>query len=208
LSSSGQIAQTGAQITLNKLCGLEVPYVGTSQTAFLAAWVPGQYWVNTNFTPPQIYGTPDGVTTPTAVAAAGSNRFLALLTINPGGVPATLTVPATPPVTTVAGLTEVTTAGYARAPVQFEPASAAYPSVTYNTNLATFCASPTYVFTTQMLIPAQWVALVTSASGSTGSLLYWWELPEPILAPAQQPVQVPIGNLIPGNGLGLTLDQA
>jgi hypothetical protein len=116
-------------------------------------------------------------------------------------VPTTTTVPAIPPAVNVSDLVEVATAGYARAAVTFAPASASYPSSTFNTNLATFPPMPT-----QMLIPAQWVAMVTSASGTTGSLLYWWALPEPVLAPAQQPVQVPIGNLDPG--LGLCIVQA
>jgi len=184
MAGSGQIAQYGAQITLNKLCGLEMPFIGTAQPT---TWIPGQYWVNTTTTPPVIYGSSDGVTWNPAMG----QRYLALLTLSPAGV------------TTVAGLVgnEVNTAGYARAPVTFSPASAAYPSVTFNSALVTW--GP---FTADMLQPALYVALVSSASGTTGSFLYWWTLPEPVQAPASQPIQIPTGGLIPGTGL--ILDQA
>jgi hypothetical protein len=185
---SGQITQVGGQISLNKITGLEVPYVGTSQTAYLAGWVAGQYWVNTNFTPPQIWGTPDGVITPAQVAATGSNRWLTLLTATPASA------------VLVSDLVEVSLSDYARAPVTFAAASAAYPSVSYNPAVVTW--GP---FAETMPTPAQWVALVSSASGTGGSLLFWWTLPEPVQAPPGQPVQIPVGNLTPG--AGLILDQ-
>jgi hypothetical protein len=53
------ITEVGAQITLNKLCGLEVPHIGTTPPA---AWVPGMYWVNSSTSPPVVEGSTDGAT--------------------------------------------------------------------------------------------------------------------------------------------------
>lgn len=156
MAGSGQIAQVGAQITLNVLCGNAA--------------------LNDAF-------------------SLGDVRYLTLLTASPAEA------------TTASELIEVTGVGstpaYTRTLVTFSAASAAYPSVVFNSALVTW--GP---YIQDMLVPAQWVALVDTgpAAGTSGNFLYWWYTPSPIQAPGGQPIQIPTGGLIPGSGL--ILDQA
>lgn len=95
---------------------------------------------------------------------------------------------------TMATLPEVLTAGYARQPVSWtvpaRPASGE-PVTSSNTALITF--GP---FTAAMLLDAQWAALVTSASGTTGTVQYAWELPTPQSANINESIQIPVGKIL------------
>lgn len=188
MAGSGQISQYGGQLTLNKLCGKDTPIIGGTEAAASAAWVPGLVWVDTS-SGVVAKGSSTGVVG--TWAASTGNRYLALLTISPASAITVADVAAC----------ELTTAGYARAAVTFTAASAAYPSVTFNNGLVTW--GP---FSADMAQAVRWIALVSSSSGTGGSFLYWWTLPEAVQAPASQPIQIPTGGLIPGSGL--TLDQA
>lgn len=161
------VAQTGAQFQLNSLTKTAIPVA----QAAAPTWVPGLYWYDTvNSLMKEWNGT-----TWNTVAA---NNYLALLTADPTGL------------TTIAALTEVTTAGYARQPVSFSAATAASPSVVSNSGLITF--GP---FTANMTTAAQWVALVTVLTGTTGFLLESWVLSQPQQVNATQSVTVAAGAL-------------
>lgn len=120
-----------------------------------------------------------------AVVESGGTLFVALLTSDPatsaaGGNPAVL----------ISDLVEVTTSGYARAAVNFTTASAALPSQA--TNTATVTWGP---FTGDMLLPAAWAALVTSSSGTSGTLLFTWTLDTAEQASSSQEIQIATGEL-------------
>lgn len=187
MSGTGQIAELGAQVALNHINGLVTPHVGSTPPTYL----PGLYWIDTS-SGNAVKGSPDGGTTWTVSTGA---RYLALLTADPQALPAVH----------LSDLAEVLTAGYARAAVTMSAASAAYPSFAANSALVTF--GP---FTADMLTAAVAVALVSAASGTTGSLLYTWEMPPPPdgmtswKVSASQSIQIPTGNL--GTGAGLIMD--
>jgi hypothetical protein len=173
-----QLAQYGDMGLVNDLAGLTVPVVqGSAPT-----WVPGQYWVNTSAgnAVEQYNGAIGGWSSSNV-----GTRFLALLTADPV-LNAAVNV-------TDAGFVELTTAGYARQIATFSPATAAYPSTSANTNLITF--GP---MTSSMLIPVQWVALVTvsSLTPTQGYFLASWNLAAPIQVNASQNIQIGIGQLI------------
>lgn len=120
-----------------------------------------------------------------ALTQAGTTLYVALLTGDPstsgsGGSFAT----------NVSNLVEVTTGGYARAPVVFTSATASLPSVSANNSTITW--GP---FTGDMQLSAQWAALVTVLSGTGGSLLYTWTLETPEQAASSQQIQIATGDL-------------
>jgi hypothetical protein len=166
---AGQIRLAGAQLSLNLLGG------GMTFAAQSSAptYVPGLVWINTGSS-----NTPNFWNGTTWVA--GGSRYLALLTADPntsgaGGGAAV----------NVSDLVEVTTPGYARAQVTLGLASSVIPSVITNSGLVTW--GP---MTSDMTVAAQWVALVTNASGSSGVLLYTWSgISEQVTA--SQTIQVP-----------------
>lgn len=162
------IAQTGAQELLNFNTKVSIPVVSGSAPAF----VPGLYWIDT--------GSGNAVKeyNGSAWVVAPANNYLALLTADPTGV------------STIAGLTEVTTSGYSRVAVSFNAATAAYPSVATNSSLITF--GP---FTANMALPAQWVAMVSVVSGTTGFLRRTWMLASPQQVSATQTVDIAAGAL-------------
>lgn len=169
-----QLAQFGSQGLVNDLAGLTVPAIGTSAPT----WLPGLYWANgTGITVEQWNGSA-WVTSP-----APGTRYLALLTADPvvGGA------------VNIAdsGFVELTTSGYSRQVVTFSQATSTYPAVSSNTNLVTF--GP---MATTMLAPVQWVALVTSASGTTGYFLASWNLAAQIQVQASQNIQLGVGQLV------------
>lgn len=174
-----QLAQYGDMGLVNDLAGLNVPVVqGTAPV-----WTPGMYWVNTNAgnAIEQWTGSTGGwVTSP-----APGTRYLALLTADP-------VLNAAVNITDV-GFSELNTVGYTRQIVTFSQATAAYPSTSSNTNLITFGPMGN-----SMLIPVQWVALVTSSSvnPTTGFMLASWNLAAPIQVNASQNIQIGIGQLI------------
>lgn len=172
-----QIAQYGAEATLNHLSGYAFPALGTSAPS----WFPGLYWVNTTSTPviESWNGTTWGVVT-------SAPRYIALLTADPstsgtGGSPAVF----------VSDLAEVNTAGYSRQPAIFTQATNAYPSVCSNTAVLNY--GP---FTAPMTSAAGWAAMVTSASGTAGYLLCTWVLTTSVQVSTGQSIEFAIGNLV------------
>jgi hypothetical protein len=160
------ISQTGAQRAVASLVGAVVPVYGSTAPANP---VPGQYWVNTSGIVQEFNGS--------AWVTAG-NYYLALCTADPSNA------------TTIAGIQEVTTSGYSRVQVQWNPATATLPAVISNTSLIQF--GP---MTANMTLASQWVALVSVASGTTGFLLYTWTLSKPQQVVATQYVAIPASDL-------------
>ncbi len=162
------IAQTGAQFSLNRLTKAAVPVAQASAPT----WVPGLYWYDT--VNAVMKESNDGSTW-TAVAA---NLYLALLTADPSSA------------TTIAGLTEDATAGYARIAVSFSAATATLPAVSSNSSLLAF--GP---YTANQALPCQWLALVTVSTGTTGWLLNTWTLSTPQQVSATQTIDIAAGIL-------------
>lgn len=120
-----------------------------------------------------------------AWVAGASARYVALLTASPytsgpsGGLAEAIT-----------DLIEVTTAGYTRQAVTFSNAASTYPSPVSNSGVLTF--GP---MTAGMTLSAQWAALVTASSGTTGLLLFYWQLDTPQQVAVSQSIQLPIAAL-------------
>jgi len=170
-----QLAQYGDMGLVNDLAGINLPIIqGTTPSAPAS---PNIYWVNTGSgNALNQWNGSAWVTSP-----APGTRYLALLTADPvlnGAV-----------YISDAGFVECTTAGYARQTVTFSSATSAYPSASANTNLITYTMSST------MLAPVQWVAMVTSASGTLGWFLASWNLAAGIQVNATQTIQIGIGQL-------------
>lgn len=123
-------------------------------------------------------GAQDGLNAIVGTAVSGVTTYLALLTADPSGL------------STIAALSEVTTSGYARVAMTWSAPSASIPSVISNTNLVAF--GP---MTANMALPAQWLALVTSASGTSGELKYTWSMDNPEQVLATQTVNIAAGAL-------------
>lgn len=166
------VAQEGAQSMLNHLCGSATTFI--QNTAPI--WFPGASWINTTTNPPVQYAW-NGVAWVTAASIGGP--YLALLTQDPSGF------------TTIAALTECLDSGYTRQVATFGQASATLPSTITNTNLVQF--GP---FNVNMSLPVQWLALVTSSSGSaTGFLRQTWTLSQQWQVLATQVIDIPAGSL-------------
>ena len=148
--AGGQVAQVGAQMTLNVLLGNAVPVVASTAPV---TPIPGLWWVDSasSYSVQQWNGTAWVVDT--------GARYLALLAADPTVLPAVL----------ISDLVEITTPGYSRQLVDWTNATSAYPSVSDNSGNVTW--GP---MTADMAVGTQWVALVTVASGNTGLLLYTW----------------------------------
>ncbi len=108
---------------------------------------------------------------------APRNTYLALLIADPGD-PADLTT-----------LAEVSTPGYARQQVVWT-APTGSPVTTQNNALLFY--GP---FTADMTDAAVFAALVTSASGTAGDVLYVWPIASPLLAVTNESLQVAAGAL-------------
>jgi hypothetical protein len=161
------IAQAGAQTYINSITGVSIPVVASSAPT----GVTGGWWVNTSS------GNAVMSWNGTSWVAAG-NPYLALLTADPTGQ------------SSISGITECSDSGYARVEVSFGAASAAYPSVASNSSLITF--GP---FSVNMSLPAQWLALVSVSSGTTGLLLDTWTLAVPQQVSATQTIDIAAGTL-------------
>ena len=163
------IAQVGAQKSLNVLVDAAIPVVSTSAPS----WIPGLIWINNNFSPPTVnqWNGSSWV-----IASAGPR--LALLTADPTGQ------------STISGLSECADSGYSRVQVIFNAATSAYPSVVSNSSLLSF--GP---FTVNMSLPVQWLALVSSTSGTSGFLLNTWTLSAPQQVSATQSINIAAGAL-------------
>jgi hypothetical protein len=172
---SGQVSMTGAQSLVNHIAGNVPPYIGASAPS----WVPGLSWINT--TSGAVLYSWNGSTWVTGAAG----RYIALLTASPF-----TSGPGSGPAQAITDLVEVTTAGYARQSVTFSDASAAYPAPVANTGVLTF--GP---MSASMLLAAQWAAMVTASTGTSGLLSYFWDLDIPQQVSVSQSVQLPIGSL-------------
>lgn len=161
------IAQAGAQIELNALTGVSIPVVASSAPA----GVMGGWWINSSSS--YSVNTWSG----SAWIAAG-NPYLALLVADPTGQSA------------ISGLTECTDSGYSRVQVSFGAATAAYPSVASNSSLITF--GP---FSVNMSLPAQWLALVSVSTGTTGLLMNSWTISTPQQVLDTQTINIAAGAL-------------
>ncbi len=172
----GQLSQVGAQGLVNHIAGNVSPYIGSSAPT----WIPGLVWINDTTNPPVLYSWNGS-----AWVSGASGRYIALLTASPwtsgsGGGYAQY----------ISDLVEVTTAGYARQSVTFSDAEAAYPSPVSNTNVLTF--GP---MTAAMTLSAQWAAMVSASTGTSGLLQYFWQLDEPQQVASSQSIQIPAGGL-------------
>jgi hypothetical protein len=95
--------------------------------------------------------------------------------------------------TTMATMTEVPTAGYARQAVLWTAPTSASPAQTWNAGSVTF--GP---FTAAMAAPATHCALVTVATGTSGDLLWWWQLDFSRQAAINEALQFPVAQLVMG----------
>lgn len=161
------IAQSGAMTELNNLTMVSIPVVAASAPAGIV----GGFWINTSSGNAVMQWNGS-----TWVSA--TNHYLALLTADPTGQ------------TTIAGLSECTDSGYSRVQVAFSAATAASPPVASNSSLLTF--GP---FSVNMSLPCQWLALVTSSSGTTGLLLNTWTLSTPQQVSATQSITLAANSL-------------
>jgi len=84
---------------------------------------------------------------------------------------------------------EITTGGYARQSVTWSAASTTEPVQKVNS------AAITAPAVTADMPPASFAFLTTSSSGTGGTLLYVWELAEPVGALSGKPWHVPAGAL-------------
>ena len=177
-----QLAQTGDQGLVNTLAGNSLPIIQSATPA--APSVFNQYWVNTTSGAVLNQWMPvtGGLSGAWVTSPAPGNTYLALLTTDPVAGGAVWLGDA--------GFTELTTSGYSRQLIDFTVPTAAYPSQASNN------AVLTYTMTSSMLVPVQWAALVTSASGTGGYFLASWSLGEPLQVDASQSIQCGIGQLI------------
>lgn len=90
---------------------------------------------------------------------------------------------------TLATIAEVTTAGYARVQVTWAVPSGSPSSIA---NTADLQIGPV---TADMASAAAYAFLTDASSGTTGTVLYVWQLPETVLALANKPIFVAAGAL-------------
>lgn len=170
MTANGRLSQTEAMALANHAGGQPSVYIGTGAPT----WYPGLSWVNTTSTPVQYSWNGSAW-----VLSSTLGQYLALLTADPTTLPAI----------NVSDLQEVTTAGYSRAAVTFTEASVAYPAVVSNSGTITW--GP---MSADMLVPAEWIALVTCASGTAGIFKYSWPI-APQQVETSQVIQLPTGGL-------------
>ncbi|MFE4681528.1 hypothetical protein ACFRNJ_11920 [Streptomyces sp. NPDC056721] len=113
---------------------------------------------------------------------APRSTYLALLLADPSS-------PAGDGTYDITTMSEVTTPGYARQQVVWTAPSGS-PMTTANNALLFY--GP---FTADMTAPAQFAALVTSASGTTGQVIYAWPIDDPLQAATNESLQVAAGAL-------------
>lgn len=167
------VALQGAAIQINALTGDTIPIV---QTATPSSGNLGQYWVAAASGAVSIWNGSAWVSAPAAY-------YLTLLTADPTGL------------TTIAALTEVVDSNYSRQQVVFGNASTvSAPSTTSNTAIITFGGISG--FAANMPLPAQWAALVSVSTGTTGLLLGTWLLNQPQQVLATQQINVAVGEII------------
>jgi hypothetical protein len=171
---TAQVSQFGDMGLVNSLSGAQTLTAGTSGPT----WTPGAIFYSTSNNAFQAWN-------PVTPGWANTNpqlRYLALLTADPvagGAVNLSDT-----------SFIECSTLGYARVPITFAAASAAYPSNAANNSVLTF------TMTSTMLVPVGWAALVTASSGNGGLFLASWILSQAYQVNASQSIQVGIGQLV------------
>lgn len=165
------VAQTGAQAMLNHLCGVAFPVIQNSAPT----WFPGLVWFDST-TNPATAKVWNGVSWVTKASQGGP--YVALLTQDPTGI------------TTVSGLSECTDSGYARQTATFSQATGVAPTTITNSNLIQF--GP---FNVNMSLPVQWVALVSTSSGTNGFLGQTWSISQQWQVLATQVIDIPASSL-------------
>lgn len=164
----GSLSRTGARAAMNNALGKVLPVVnGVAPT-----WKPGMWWIDTGA------GNAIKRWNGSSWVVDSGVRYLALL----------FSAPAED--VTIAAMNEITTTGYARVAATLDFATDADPTVVLNTNLITF--GPMSV---DMTVPATHAALVDVSSGTSGQVLYTWELDLAQQVNASQTIQVAIGQL-------------
>lgn len=95
---------------------------------------------------------------------------------------------------TLDNITEVSTAGYERVEVYWDAATVdnidSGPVQVYNSVDTDFPAM------SEDMAPASYAFLTDAASGTSGDILYVWELAEPISALAGKPIRIPAHGLV------------
>ena len=120
----------------------------------------------------------DAVTGRATVSSA--TTYLALLTAAPGDT------------TTLSGMAEYTATGYSRQSVTWSAPALNASNVPETTNSATVTFGP---FTAGTGAEITHAALVSAASGTTGSILAHWDLDAPRTPSTNDSVEVTAGNL-------------
>lgn len=93
---------------------------------------------------------------------------------------------------TLGSISEVTTAGYARVAVPaFAAATTTAPVRITTPTTFTFAA-----LSADMIVPANYAFLTDAASGTSGLIMYVFELSEPVLGLSGEPITVPGNTLI------------
>lgn len=101
-------------------------------------------------------------------------------------------LPDDPLTSTLANITEVTTAGYARVAVPAFSAATTTPPVRTTTPTAFSFAA----FTADMPYEANFAFLTDAASGTAGTLRYIFQLEVPVLGRTGEPLNIPASTLI------------
>lgn len=100
-------------------------------------------------------------------------------------------IPDDPLTSTLANITEVTTAGYVRKSIPaFSAAVVTPPSITTPT------AFNFVALTADMLIPANFAFITAASSGTASPIRYIFELPTPVLGRTGEPINIPASQLI------------
>src|ERR1700691_4567224 len=180
---SGQVATFAATGALNQLTGAVT--VAASASGSPPTWVPGLYWYNTTTPALEQWNGSAWTATGIGLYPTAATRYLALLTQDPGANGVVNL--------SDAGFVECATSGYARQSCAFPvlTGSATYPGTVANTSAITF--GP---MSATMLLPVQWVAMVTVVSGTTGYFLASWAASAPMLVSISQSIQIGAGALI------------
>lgn len=170
---SGQVRQWGAAAILNLFTNNVT--IGSSAPG---SPVAGQVWIDTAVPNIQVWNG-------SAWVVKSGTLYLALLIADPN-----FTGPSGGDSVNISDLVEDPTPGYSRQSITFAEATDAVPAVTTNTNTITF--GP---YTANQSQPVGWAALVTASTGTTGLLLYTWELDTPQQVQVSEPIIVPPSTL-------------
>ena len=101
-------------------------------------------------------------------------------------------IPDDPQTSTLATITEVAVAGYARVAIPAFSAASTVSPVQITT--ATTFSFPN--ITADMDVPANYAFITAAANGTASPIRYIFELPTPVLARAGEPIRVPASSLI------------